>query len=95
MIRFDQVGKTFRGRDGTAVEALSDISLEVAEGEFVAIVGASGCGKSTLLRLVAGLVPPTTGGVLLGGEQVTAPRAETPWSSRPRRCCPGRTCCAT
>jgi NitT/TauT family transport system ATP-binding protein len=77
VIRFDQVGKTFRGRDGTAVEALSDISLEVAEGEFVAIVGASGCGKSTLLRLVAGLVPPTTGGVLLGGEQVTAPRAET------------------
>lgn len=77
MIRFDQVGKTFPGRDGAAVEALSEISLEVAEGEFVAIVGASGCGKSTLLRLVAGLVPPTTGGVLLGGEQVTAPRAET------------------
>ena len=77
MIRFDRVGKTFRGRDGTAVEALGDISLEVAEGEFVAIVGASGCGKSTLLRLVAGLVPATTGAVMLGGEQVTAPRAET------------------
>ena len=77
MIRFDRVGKTFRGRDGTAVEALGDISLEVAEGEFVAIVGASGCGKSTLLRLVAGLVPATTGAVLLGGEEVTAPRPET------------------
>jgi NitT/TauT family transport system ATP-binding protein len=77
VIRFDRVGKTFRGRDGTAVEALGDISLEVAEGEFVAIVGASGCGKSTLLRLVAGLVPATTGAVLLGGEEVTAPRSET------------------
>ena len=77
MIRFDRVGKTFRGRDGTAVEALGDISLEVAEGEFVAIVGASGCGKSTLLRLVAGLVPATTGAGLLGGEEVTAPRPET------------------
>jgi len=77
VIRFDHVGKTFRGRDGEAVEALRDISLDVAEGEFVAIVGASGCGKSTLLRLVAGLVPATTGAVVLGGEVVTAPRAET------------------
>ena len=77
MIRIDRVHKTFRGRDGAAIEALRDVSLGVAEGEFVAIVGASGCGKSTLLRLVAGLVPPTHGHVVLDGTEVTAPRAET------------------
>ncbi|WP_137123907.1 ABC transporter ATP-binding protein [Roseomonas sp. HF4] len=77
MIRFQGTGKTFRGRDGTAVEALRDISLEVAAGEFVAIVGASGCGKSTLLRLAAGLAATSTGEVTLDGARVTAPRAET------------------
>ena len=77
MIRIDHVCKTFRGRDGSAVEALRDVSLAAEAGEFVAIVGASGCGKSTLLRLVAGLVPPSTGAVALHGEAVTAPREDT------------------
>ncbi|SDT77163.1 ABC transporter ATP-binding protein [Actinoplanes derwentensis] len=62
MVRIDDVSRTFSGRRGT-VEALRGIDLEVAEGEFVAIVGRSGCGKSTLLRLVAGLLEPTGGKV--------------------------------
>ncbi len=49
-------------------KVLHDLDLEIAPGEFVAIVGRSGCGKSTLLRLVAGLERPTQGGVLLDGE---------------------------
>ena len=77
MIRLQKVHKTFRGRDGAAVEALRDISLDIAPGEFVAIVGASGCGKSTLLRLVAGLVPASSGQVLLDGAPVTEPRTDT------------------
>jgi NitT/TauT family transport system ATP-binding protein len=77
VIRLQKVHETFRGRDGAAVEALRDISLDIAPGEFVAIVGASGCGKSTLLRLVAGLVPASSGQVLLDGAPVTEPRTDT------------------
>jgi NitT/TauT family transport system ATP-binding protein len=77
VILLSGVGKTFRGRDGDRVEALSDITLRVEPGEFVAIVGASGCGKSTLLRLVAGLVPVSLGRVEVGGKLVAEPRADT------------------
>jgi ABC-type nitrate/sulfonate/bicarbonate transport system ATPase subunit len=61
-----RLGKRFAG----GVEAVDDVSLEVAEGEFVSIVGPSGCGKSTLLGMLAGLIEPTTGSVVLDGEQV-------------------------
>jgi NitT/TauT family transport system ATP-binding protein len=53
--------------------ALSNISLDVKEGEFIAIVGSSGCGKSTLLSLISGLLPPSRGNILLEGKPVTAP----------------------
>jgi NitT/TauT family transport system ATP-binding protein len=51
--------------------AIADVSLKVADGELVTIVGPSGCGKSTLLRCLAGLVPPTSGRVVLDGAVVT------------------------
>lgn len=57
-----------------ALPVLERISLEVAAREFVAIVGPSGCGKSTLLRLLAGLIPPTSGRVLFDGLPLTHPR---------------------
>ncbi len=56
--------------DGRWVPVLTDVSLEVAEGEFLAIVGPSGCGKSTLLNIVSGLFPPTTGRVTVDGVPV-------------------------
>jgi NitT/TauT family transport system ATP-binding protein len=53
--------------------ALDDLSLNIAEGEFVAILGPSGCGKSTLLYVVGGFVPPTGGRVLVNGKAVRGP----------------------
>jgi len=58
---------------GERVVALDGVDLEVAEGEFLAVVGPSGCGKSTLLAILAGLLQPTRGEVLLDGRRVTGP----------------------
>lgn len=62
-LRIANVGKTFRLRKGGTFTALSDITFDVARGEFVSVVGPSGCGKSTLLRMIAGLDVPTTGSI--------------------------------
>ena len=56
-----------------AVHALAPVDLDVAAGEFIAIVGPSGCGKSTLLRLVAGLLPASGGAIAVDGRPVTGP----------------------
>jgi ABC-type nitrate/sulfonate/bicarbonate transport system ATPase subunit len=66
------VGKTFQVA-GKAVEALTDITLDIAEGEFVSIVGASGCGKSTLLRLILGIDLDYRGQILLDGAPIAGP----------------------
>jgi NitT/TauT family transport system ATP-binding protein len=71
-VTFLEVGKTFALKEREVV-ALQDISVAIQEREFVSIVGPSGCGKSTLLLLSAGLVPPTTGRILVGGHPVRAP----------------------
>jgi NitT/TauT family transport system ATP-binding protein len=59
------------------LEAIRDISFEVADGEFVSLLGPSGCGKSTLLMMIAGLIGPTEGEVKINGAKVTGPRRET------------------
>ena len=66
------VGLRYFGLEGET-EALKDISLKIAPGEFVAIIGQSGCGKSTLLSLISGILEPTEGGVLVDGARVTGP----------------------
>ena len=63
------LGKVFSAK-GREVTALSEINLDIHEGEYVVIVGPSGCGKSTLIRCIAGLESPTTGSVTLNGRTV-------------------------
>jgi len=67
-VKFIGVGKTYAKGDAPAV---SDFTLDVADGEFLVLVGPSGCGKSTTLRMVAGLELPTAGKILIGGKDVT------------------------
>jgi NitT/TauT family transport system ATP-binding protein/sulfonate transport system ATP-binding protein len=76
-LRVHDVSKQFRAADGTTtVDALANVSLEVAAGQMVSLVGPSGCGKSTLLRLVAGLDAPTAGELRAGHELITGPSAQ-------------------
>jgi len=70
-IELSQTTVTF-GRGANAVPALSETSLKIRDGEFLALVGPSGCGKSTILKLASGLVRPTTGAVIVGGREVAA-----------------------
>ena len=53
------------------VPVITDVDLDIGDGEFVVFVGPSGCGKSTLLRTISGLEEPTSGQVFIGGEDVT------------------------
>ncbi len=71
ILQADNLTKTYRvGK--VDVLALRGVSLEVHEGEFVAIMGPSGCGKSTMLHLLGGLLTPTTGRIVVDGEDLTA-----------------------
>jgi NitT/TauT family transport system ATP-binding protein len=72
MLEIRSLRKTFDG-PGRTVEALDDITLTVAAGQFVCIVGPSGCGKTTLLRCLGGLLPPTSGEIRVGGDPVAGP----------------------
>jgi NitT/TauT family transport system ATP-binding protein len=74
-IDIQHVNKTFTTKKGS-VHALDDVSLTVADNEFVALVGASGCGKSTLLRIIGGLETMSSGQVLVDGHAVSGPGKE-------------------
>ena len=77
-LHVQQASKSFPAPDGplTRRQALSDISLSIAQGELVSLVGPSGCGKSTLLRLIAGLEAPDSGELSIGSEPINEPSAE-------------------
>jgi NitT/TauT family transport system ATP-binding protein len=75
-IEFREVRKTFATRSGEQVEALGGVSFGVGQNEFVTIVGPSGCGKSTLLKLVAGVIAPSAGEIVVDGRRVAGPQAD-------------------
>jgi NitT/TauT family transport system ATP-binding protein len=75
MLEVRKLGKTY-GTGAKATRAIADVSLTVADGEFVCVVGPSGCGKTTLLKCVAGLLRPSHGSVVLRGKQVSRPPEE-------------------
>jgi NitT/TauT family transport system ATP-binding protein len=68
-ITLDRVEKTFSLKRRQSFTALQDVSLDVAPGEFVALLGPSGCGKSTILRMVAGLERPSAGSLTVNGRE--------------------------
>jgi NitT/TauT family transport system ATP-binding protein len=66
------VSKIYEG----GVEALNEITLDFPEGQLTSLLGPSGCGKTTLLKIIAGLIPPSSGEVLVDGKPVTGPGPE-------------------
>ena len=72
LIEYRNIRKVYMSGGGEVI-ALEEFSLDVGEGEFLAVVGRSGCGKTTLLKLTSGLLPATSGTVRVDGKPVTAP----------------------
>ncbi|HEV2763299.1 MAG TPA: ABC transporter ATP-binding protein [Pyrinomonadaceae bacterium] len=72
ILKAEELTKTYRIAGGVDVHALRGVSLDVEEGDFLAIMGPSGCGKSTLLHLLGGLLTPTSGRLVIDDEDMTA-----------------------
>jgi len=72
-ISVKDVARTYRNARGGKVSACTDVTFDVAPGEFVCVLGPSGCGKSTLLNMIAGLDQPDRGDVVVDGRPVAGP----------------------
>ena len=76
LVRVDALRHFYAKGGAGDLLVLDDVSLDLRDNEIVALLGRSGCGKSTLLRIIAGLMPPTSGTVTIGGEAVTGPASQ-------------------
>ncbi|WP_166416771.1 taurine ABC transporter ATP-binding protein [Cochlodiniinecator piscidefendens] len=75
-LKLNSISMRFDLPNGSSVQALKDVSLDIKEGELLSILGPSGCGKTTLLNIVAGFLAPTEGNMELNGHLVEGPDAE-------------------
>ncbi|MFK5595892.1 ABC transporter ATP-binding protein [Methylobacterium sp. HMF5984] len=74
MFSFNEISKSYKGRaDSTTCLALSNVTFDVRDGEFLCLIGPSGCGKSTLLNIMAGFDRPSSGNALFRGSQIEDP----------------------
>ena len=78
LVKVEGVRHKYRHGDAGELLVLDDVYLALNDNEIVALLGRSGCGKSTLMRIIAGLMPPTSGTVTIAGEQVV-------WACQPGR----------
>ncbi|WP_428675479.1 ABC transporter ATP-binding protein [Reyranella sp.] len=76
MIRIAGLSKVYATASGQEITALSNVDLDIADGEFVTVVGPSGCGKTTLLKILAGVMRRSTGSVTMNGVPVEKPSRE-------------------
>ena len=75
-LSINNISMRFDLKNGSSVQALKDVSLDIDEGQIITVLGPSGCGKTTLLNIVAGFLAPTEGKVVLNDEVVQGPGAE-------------------
>ena len=75
-LKIDNISMRFDLPNGSSVQALKDVTLDLQQGELMSVLGPSGCGKTTLLNIVAGFLAPTEGQIVLGGAAVHGPGPE-------------------
>jgi len=75
-VEISNISKAFNLGSSNQVDALTDINLSIASGEFVSLIGPSGCGKSTLLRLISNLLEPTSGELVVNGKSAKQARLD-------------------
>ena len=69
-LKIENLSMRFDLPNGSHVQALEDVSLDLAEGELMSVLGPSGCGKTTLLNIVAGFLAPSSGEIVMNGHRV-------------------------